>query len=203
VKRMSHECMDLLDQIFQLDEKKRIKIADIKKHPWYTEPLSPRYDAAMKRLMAEQAELDRRLALTQVRPPVVLVRFPGVRSAHGLQFAQIPHARARTSPAGWSVRLPRASPTRRSASRGATQLSRFPIGLQESGGFAAKEQVVRDVVARACSKVPSPATSKLEGTEISLLRVPSRLVVGMPEIAEGETDVNDVSVRVTTDSAAA
>jgi hypothetical protein len=63
--------------------------------------------------------------------------------------------------------------------------------------------VVRDVVARACSKVPSPATSKLEGTEISLLRVPSRLVVGMPEIAEGETaDVNDVSVRVTADSAA-
>jgi serine/threonine protein kinase len=68
VKRMSHECMDLLDQIFQLDEKKRIKIVDIKKHPWYTEPLSATYAAAMKRLTAEQAELDQRLQLTQVRP---------------------------------------------------------------------------------------------------------------------------------------
>jgi hypothetical protein len=78
--------------------------------------------------------------------------------------------------------------------------------VQESGGFKAKEQIVRDVVARACSKAPSPATSDLERQEISLLRVPSRLtgMQAMPDIIEGETaTVDDVSVRMTAESAAA
>lgn len=77
--------------------------------------------------------------------------------------------------------------------------------MQESGGLKAKEQIVRDVVARACSKTPLPGTQALERQEISLLRVPSQLrtaVHPLPDIVEGETaDAGDISVRVTTDSA--
>lgn len=67
VKRMSEECKDLLDRIFTLDEKKRIKIDAIKQHPWYTEPLSAKYAAAMDKLRKDQADLTRRMELARVR----------------------------------------------------------------------------------------------------------------------------------------
>lgn len=35
VEKLSKECMDLLNKIFVIDEKKRITIEQIKLHPWY------------------------------------------------------------------------------------------------------------------------------------------------------------------------
>ena len=57
VKRMSPACMDLLDRIFKISEKERITVAEIKKHPWYTEPLTGKYADAAKALEASQARL--------------------------------------------------------------------------------------------------------------------------------------------------
>ena len=35
VERLSADCMDLLNKIFVIDEKKRITIEGIKAHPWW------------------------------------------------------------------------------------------------------------------------------------------------------------------------
>lgn len=35
VEKLSKECMDLLNKIFVVDDKKRITIEAIKEHPWY------------------------------------------------------------------------------------------------------------------------------------------------------------------------
>lgn len=66
---MSPECVDLLNRIFQINEGKRIKIEEIRQHPWYVEPLSPRYEQAMHDILAQQAQIDAQLRLATVRPP--------------------------------------------------------------------------------------------------------------------------------------
>ena len=69
VKRMSPECMDLLDRIFKISEKERITVAEIKEHPWYKEPLSDKFAKATADLEAAQAALGTENALARVRAP--------------------------------------------------------------------------------------------------------------------------------------
>lgn len=66
---MSPECVDLLNKIFQINEAKRIKIEEIRQHPWYVVPLAPRYERAMAEILAEQAEIAAHLRMASVRPP--------------------------------------------------------------------------------------------------------------------------------------
>ena len=56
--QLTAECRDLLDRIFQTDEKRRITMADIKGHAWYRKPLLPEYQAAADKIEALQAEHD-------------------------------------------------------------------------------------------------------------------------------------------------
>eukprot|EP01026_Neomeris_dumetosa_P041995 TRINITY_DN34879_c0_g1_i2.p1 TRINITY_DN34879_c0_g1~~TRINITY_DN34879_c0_g1_i2.p1 ORF type:complete len:419 (+),score=37.78 TRINITY_DN34879_c0_g1_i2:178-1434(+) len=58
-QRLSPECKDLLDKIFQLDETRRLTIPEIKQHPWYNKPLPPLLQVALDQLIAEQRKLDR------------------------------------------------------------------------------------------------------------------------------------------------
>eukprot|EP01025_Chloroclados_australasicus_P057464 TRINITY_DN7162_c0_g1_i1.p1 TRINITY_DN7162_c0_g1~~TRINITY_DN7162_c0_g1_i1.p1 ORF type:complete len:429 (-),score=26.56 TRINITY_DN7162_c0_g1_i1:444-1730(-) len=57
--RLSPECRDLLDKIFQLDESKRLTIAQIKEHPWYTKPLPPLLKMALDELKTAQRKVNR------------------------------------------------------------------------------------------------------------------------------------------------
>ncbi len=41
VEKLSKECMDLLNRIFVVDDKKRITIEAIKEHPWSVPPTHP------------------------------------------------------------------------------------------------------------------------------------------------------------------
>lgn len=54
VKHMSPECVDLLDRIFTIKEKDRITISEIRQHPWFTAPLSPKYAKALQDLNEQQ-----------------------------------------------------------------------------------------------------------------------------------------------------
>lgn len=65
VRRMSDDCRDLLDKIFQLDGKKRITIPEIKQHPWYVEALSPRYQTAMDKLEERQRMIEADIGLSR------------------------------------------------------------------------------------------------------------------------------------------
>ena len=67
VARMSDDCRDLLDKIFDLDEKSRITIAGIREHPWYTVPLEEPYASAAAKLEARQTLIERETALIRVR----------------------------------------------------------------------------------------------------------------------------------------
>jgi hypothetical protein len=49
--------MDLLDRIFKISEKERITIPEIKRHPWYMEPLTGKFATAW----AEMEEAQERL----------------------------------------------------------------------------------------------------------------------------------------------
>jgi serine/threonine protein kinase len=69
VKRMSPECMDLLDRIFKIAEKDRITVAEIKQHAWYTETMSEKYEKALKEIDAAQAALAGENSLARVRAP--------------------------------------------------------------------------------------------------------------------------------------
>lgn len=55
---MSPEVVDLLDQIFHVKPEERITIDGIKKHPWYTKDLSPKYQAAIDDLQKQQKSLE-------------------------------------------------------------------------------------------------------------------------------------------------
>lgn len=89
VQSMSPECVDLLNRIFQINESKRIKIEDIRQHPWYLEPLSPRYEKAMQQILAEQEDIDAQLRMASVRPlTLCMLRAPVppcVRAIDGLR----------------------------------------------------------------------------------------------------------------------
>ncbi|KAK9809119.1 hypothetical protein WJX72_009585 [[Myrmecia] bisecta] len=58
VEKLSKDCMDLLNRIFVIDEKKRITVAEIKQHPWYLRELSPKYRDAEDSLRRQQAATD-------------------------------------------------------------------------------------------------------------------------------------------------
>jgi len=70
--QLSTDCRDLLDRIFVVDEKKRISIQDMKKHPWYNKPLPSRLLHAERYLLQEQELLEAHIAervLDDVYPP--------------------------------------------------------------------------------------------------------------------------------------
>eukprot|EP01025_Chloroclados_australasicus_P047534 TRINITY_DN533_c0_g1_i1.p1 TRINITY_DN533_c0_g1~~TRINITY_DN533_c0_g1_i1.p1 ORF type:complete len:422 (-),score=65.27 TRINITY_DN533_c0_g1_i1:537-1802(-) len=58
-RRLSPECRDLLDRIFQLDENRRISVQEIKSHPWYVKPLAPEYQAAWEDIQRRQKRIDK------------------------------------------------------------------------------------------------------------------------------------------------
>ena len=55
-----------MDNIFQVDEAKRITVAQIQEHPWYNVPLLRSYAAAEAQIGREQALLDFRLTLKHI-----------------------------------------------------------------------------------------------------------------------------------------
>eukprot|EP01025_Chloroclados_australasicus_P034876 TRINITY_DN3560_c2_g1_i1.p1 TRINITY_DN3560_c2_g1~~TRINITY_DN3560_c2_g1_i1.p1 ORF type:complete len:418 (+),score=50.04 TRINITY_DN3560_c2_g1_i1:200-1453(+) len=57
--RLSPECCELLDRIFELDESKRITIEQIKQHPWFVKPLQPQYQEAWDNLQKHQRKVDK------------------------------------------------------------------------------------------------------------------------------------------------
>lgn len=70
VKHMSPECVDLLDRIFQLNESKRIKIPEIRQHPWFTAPMSSKYAGPMEAINKEQEGLLHLMEKSKVRMSV-------------------------------------------------------------------------------------------------------------------------------------
>jgi hypothetical protein len=58
---------DLLDKIFQVQEKNRITVEQIKTHPWYVEELPAKYAQAVQSLEREQVALAKENDLARVR----------------------------------------------------------------------------------------------------------------------------------------
>lgn len=56
--QLSPEVTDLLNKIFVVDEKKRITINDIKKHPWYHIELPKKYADALKDIHERQRRVE-------------------------------------------------------------------------------------------------------------------------------------------------
>ncbi|KAJ9519027.1 hypothetical protein QJQ45_026294 [Haematococcus lacustris] len=61
-RKLSDNCRDLLDKIFEMDEAKRIDIVAIRQHPWYLTPLPAVYENALNTLAAEQAAVKEQVA---------------------------------------------------------------------------------------------------------------------------------------------
>ncbi|MEW5307987.1 MAG: hypothetical protein WDW38_000382 [Sanguina aurantia] len=57
-QRLSADCTDLLDKIFDLDESQRITIPVIRQHPWFTAPLEPQFAASLRVLAEQQAQVE-------------------------------------------------------------------------------------------------------------------------------------------------
>ncbi|KAL6745635.1 kinase-like domain-containing protein [Haematococcus lacustris] len=64
-RKLSDNCRDLLDKIFEMQESKRIDIAGIRQHPWFLTPLPGVYESALAALAAEQAALTEQVAAGQ------------------------------------------------------------------------------------------------------------------------------------------
>ena len=64
--QLSSECRDLLDRIFVIEEKKRISIQEMKKHPWYNKPLPARLQHAECHLLEEQQRWEAHIANRQL-----------------------------------------------------------------------------------------------------------------------------------------
>eukprot|EP00775_Hariotina_reticulata_P009702 gene9702-9861_t len=62
VQRLSPECRDLLDKMFDVNQDSRITIDGIIRHPWFNKTLPPKYEAALAQLQEEQRAIDRRVA---------------------------------------------------------------------------------------------------------------------------------------------
>ena len=60
VVQLSAECLDLLNHIMVPSEEERYSIAQIKSHPWYNKPLSPKFAQAEKEIQQEQAAIVKR-----------------------------------------------------------------------------------------------------------------------------------------------
>ncbi len=63
-EKVSSDCKDLLWQIFEPVDSKRITLDGIQKHPWYVKPLTPRFAAAREEMQQQQAVLTASLAQT-------------------------------------------------------------------------------------------------------------------------------------------
>mmetsp|Transcript_20348 Transcript_20348/g.56393 ORF Transcript_20348/g.56393 Transcript_20348/m.56393 type:complete len:457 (-) Transcript_20348:375-1745(-) len=57
VEQLTPEVNDLLNKIFVVDSSQRINLKDIKAHPWYMQPLEPKYAEALRILEEEQGKL--------------------------------------------------------------------------------------------------------------------------------------------------
>eukprot|EP00891_Asterochloris_glomerata_P000072 jgi/Astpho2/72/e_gw1.00004.30.1_t len=66
INKLSPECQDLLDKIFQVDPKQRITLQDIQKHPWYTAALSSPYQGSWDQLEQEQQGVDNHIHSRQL-----------------------------------------------------------------------------------------------------------------------------------------
>ena len=73
--------MDLLDRIFQLNESKRIKIPEIRQHPWFTAPMSPKYAGPMEAINKEQEGLVHLMEKSKVR--ICLLVCPNTAACYG------------------------------------------------------------------------------------------------------------------------
>ncbi|KAL3154733.1 hypothetical protein ABBQ38_011281 [Trebouxia sp. C0009 RCD-2024] len=71
VNKLSPECRSLLDRIFDTDVKQRITVDGIMQHPWYLQPLSPKYQAQLQHLDQVQAEKEAHLTSRQIDPTLV------------------------------------------------------------------------------------------------------------------------------------
>lgn len=60
-KKLSEECRDLLDRIFDLEESRRFSIPEVKQHPWFTKQLPPKFEEAWQNLCTEQRAIDERV----------------------------------------------------------------------------------------------------------------------------------------------
>jgi len=74
VEKLSPACMDLLNRIFVVDDKKRITIPDIRAHAWYKTPLSAKHAAAEARVAEEQKKCAAAGAAAAVAPRLVAAR---------------------------------------------------------------------------------------------------------------------------------
>lgn len=62
-KPISAECQELMQKIFVADPTRRISVADIVRHPWFTQGLPPGLDVdAFNSRPAQQAEVSFQLA---------------------------------------------------------------------------------------------------------------------------------------------
>lgn len=59
---LSAEVIQLLDGMFELDEKKRLDIKAIKEHPWFNLPMSPELTRATEKLERHQANMESKVA---------------------------------------------------------------------------------------------------------------------------------------------
>lgn len=59
--QLSPECLDLLNRIFVVDHEQRITVEEIRAHPWFLKPLSPRFQAAWDHLQSRQAQFETKL----------------------------------------------------------------------------------------------------------------------------------------------
>ena len=66
--QLTPECLDLLDKIFVIDEKKRITIEQIVAHPWYNMPLPEEFAAAEAEVVDCQKAVDRDMAGRKQNP---------------------------------------------------------------------------------------------------------------------------------------
>lgn len=64
--KLSPNCRDLLDKIFEMDEAKRVDIPGIRAHPWYNAPLPAVFETALKQLHIDQEETTARIRAAEL-----------------------------------------------------------------------------------------------------------------------------------------
>ncbi|GAX84005.1 hypothetical protein CEUSTIGMA_g11430.t1 [Chlamydomonas eustigma] len=57
-KKLSSDCVDLLDKMFERDENKRVSIPEIKQHRWYRKSVPPVFQKTLEELAEMQAKKD-------------------------------------------------------------------------------------------------------------------------------------------------
>ncbi|WIA42075.1 hypothetical protein OEZ86_009353 [Tetradesmus obliquus] len=62
VGKLTKDCRDLLDKMFDVNQDSRITIDGIIRHPWFSRPLPEKYETALAQLQEEQRAIDSRVA---------------------------------------------------------------------------------------------------------------------------------------------